>query len=123
MIKDNKNLLGNFIKTKRLTLNLSLRTLAKLLNKSPSYLSDIENGNRYITNNPICLNTLADVLKLNSEEQIYLYDLASSHSNKLPVDIADQIKQMPIIKQVIRTAIRYNATSLDWQKFIENISK
>lgn len=123
MIKDSNNLLGNFIKTKRLSLNLSLRTLAKLLDKSPSYISSIENGNRYITNNPICLNTLADVLKLNSEEQIYLYDLASNHSNKLPADITDYIKQMPIIKQVIRTAIQYNATSLDWEKFIENISK
>lgn len=65
-IKTNPNLvtaLGIYIRSKRISKNIGLREMADLLQISPAYLSNIENGKHNMTN-PILLKKIGKILNI-----------------------------------------------------------
>lgn len=98
------NRFGNYIvdlRNKKMN-NSSSRQIAKLLDITPQYMCDIENGSRVPSAQ--LLNKIVEVFKLENEEKDKLYDYAATSykNNKVPADIADFIINNDEAKNVIR---------------------
>ena len=98
------NRFGNYIvdlRNKKMK-DMSSRQVAKLLEITPQYMCDIENGSR-IPSAQI-LNKIVDIFKLEEDEKNKLYDYAATSykNNKVPADIADFIINNDEAKNVIR---------------------
>lgn len=113
---------GDYIKEKRQGLGMTLRGFAKDLNKSPSYVSDIENGNRE-PNEKELLESIVNVLKLSQEEANKLYDMAAAQKNELAQDVSDYVNKTELAKVALRTARVNGATEKDWKEFIEKLKE
>lgn len=77
---------GLFIKEKREEAGIKAVEVARALDISNTYLSDVENGRRAPfkkERNDI----LVSLLKLNKEDRALLYDLAAKELNECPQDI------------------------------------
>ncbi len=98
------NKLGNYIadlRNKKLN-NISSRKAAKMLDITPQYMCDIENGSRIPSAQ--LLGKIVEVFKLKNEEgnKLYDYAAASSKNNKVPADIANFIINNDEAKTTIR---------------------
>src|SRR5690554_5280913 len=115
---------GDFIKSKRLAAEITLRDMSERLNMSPAYLSDIENNRRYpMDNEKIAI--LIKELKLSPEEQETLYDLAGKERKEVSPDLLEYTMDSEDSKYV-RTALRKakaKATKEDWEEFIEKLDR
>lgn len=106
------NELGKFIKDKvNRTIKKSNKRKSNIisdLNIKTQYLYDLENGKR--TPSPDLMKRMIEVLSLNEDEQIELYDLVSkSHkSRKIPADIEAYIIENENAKNEIRELISKN---------------
>ena len=90
-------LFGEYINKKRQQKGKTLRGFAEELDISPSYLSDIENGNRSAPNQDV-LNKMIELLELNKEESNKLLDLAAASKET----VADELfKKYPKHKKYI----------------------
>ncbi len=99
---DNENF-GSYLRKVRSLKNISLRQLAKELNITPAYLSDIENSN----NKPpdkVLLMRIIELLDVSSYPQVKwnLYDLAAKARNDIPMDVKEYILNNIEILEVIR---------------------
>ncbi|MBQ8782642.1 MAG: helix-turn-helix transcriptional regulator [Clostridia bacterium] len=99
---DNENF-GSYLRKVRSLKNISLRQLAKELNITPAYLSDIENSN----NKPpdkVLLMRIIELLEVSSYPQVKwnLYDLAAKARNDIPMDVKEYILNNIEILEVIR---------------------
>ena len=74
---------GEYLANKRKEREMSLRMLAKELDVSPTYLSDVENNRRNALSYEK-LNKIIEILKLDEEEQKILYDLAGEAKDEIP---------------------------------------
>ncbi len=72
----NNNLFGTFLKDMRNEKGISLRELAKRVNISHSYLSNLENGKKPPPGNKLLID-IANALSLNKESQRLLFDIAA----------------------------------------------
>ena len=79
---------GEYLANKRKEREMSLRMLAKELDVSPTYLSDVENNRRNALSYEN-LNKIIEILKLDEEEQKILYDLAGETKDEIPADVED----------------------------------
>ncbi len=79
---------GEYLANKRKEREMSLRMLAKKLDVSPTYLSDVENNRRNALSYEN-LNKIIEILKLDEEEQKILYDLAGETKDEIPADVED----------------------------------
>jgi len=113
---------GEFISKKRQELGMSLRGFAKELGKAPSYVSDIEKGNRE-PNEKTLLESLVTVLKLSQEEANKLYDMAAAQKNELAQDVSEYVNETELAKVALRTAKENGATEKDWKEFIEKLKE
>ena len=77
---------GEYLANKRKEREMSLRMLAKELDVSPTYLSDVENNRRNALSYEN-LNKIIEILKLDEEEQKILYDLAGEAKDEIPADV------------------------------------
>ena len=77
---------GEYLANKRKEREMSLRMLAKELDVSPTYLSDVENNRRNALSYEK-LNKIIEILKLDEEEQKILYDLAGEAKDEIPADV------------------------------------
>lgn len=106
------NKLGKYIKDKvNRTVQKNNKRKADIINDlniKTQYLYDLENGKR--TPSPDLMKKMIEVLSLNEEEQIELYDLVSdSHkSRKIPADIEEYIIENENAKDEIRKLISKN---------------
>lgn len=97
----NRDKFGVYVKDRRIELGMSLRYLSGLLEFSPAYMSDIENGNR-----PAPINHLDDMikaLKVEENEIDYFHDLAGSSHGYWP-DINEYLGKMPHARKFLRIA-------------------
>lgn len=113
---------GEFISKRRQELGMSLRGLAKELGKAPSYVSDIEKGNRE-PNEKSLLESLVKVLQLSQEEANKLYDMAAAQKNELAQDVSEYVNENELAKVALRTAKENGATKADWEEFIEKLKE
>lgn len=110
---------GDFIRQKRLEKNISLRKMAQIMDYSPTYWSDIENGRRNPPNFDK-LQQLCEEFTLSVEEKDLLFDLAGDFVQVPPPDLTDYLLD-PNVRRALRTAKKHNVPSDAWQKFEQSI--
>ena len=114
---------GSFVREKRQSIGLSLRTLAAKLDLSPVYLSNIENDRRPAPTRAY-LERLEQELHLNKAETEQMLDLAAkSQNNRVSADLPDYIMDREIVRAALRTAKEADATDQEWQEFIDRINR
>ena len=87
---------GSFVREKRQSIGLSLRTLAAKLDLSPVYLSNIENDRRPAPTRAY-LERLEQELHLSKVETEQMLDLAAkSQNNRVSADLPDYIMDREI---------------------------
>ena len=114
---------GSFVREKRQSIGLSLRTLAAKLDLSPVYMSNIENDRRAATSQEY-LERMALLLQLDKPEREWMLDLAAkSKQNRVSADLPDYIMDREIVRAALRTAREADATDQEWQDFIDRINR
>ena len=114
---------GSFVREKRQSIGLSLRTLAAKLDLSPVYLSNIENDRRPAPTRAY-LGRLEQELHLSKVETEQMLDLAAkSQNNRVSADLPDYIMDREIVRAALRTAREADATDQEWQDFIDRINR
>lgn len=122
---------GKFISKKRKEKGVSLRVMAKELNISISYLSDLEQGNKLPPNssNERYKELISNIIKyfnmdVEDKERCLNYaddDLAKN--GHISNDLTDYIGQTPLASVALRKAKNLNYSDEDWKKIIENFDK
>ena len=99
---------GSFVREKRQSIGLPLRTLAAKLDLSPrAYLERLEQE-----------------LHLSKVETEQMLDLAAkSQNNRVSADLPDYIMDREIVRAALRTAKEADATDQEWQEFIDRITQ
>lgn len=114
---------GSFVREKRQSIGLTLRTLAAKLDLSPVYLSNIENDRRPAPTRAY-LERLEQELHLSKVETEQMLDLAAkSQNNRVSADLPDYIMDREIVRAALRTAREADATDQEWQDFIDRINR
>ena len=96
---------GQYLRSVRQTKKISIRQLAKAVNKTPTYISDIEKGNNKppeseLLDKIIATLQLADLPNVKNN----LYDLAAKERKDVPADINEYLMKNESILKIIRTA-------------------
>jgi transcriptional regulator with XRE-family HTH domain len=113
---------GGFLAKKREERNITLRELARQLEVSASFLSDVEN-NRKPPLTADRLEKVASILLLSSEEKTQMYDLAGKQRNTVPPDLPEYIIERDYVSAALRTARDLDAGEEEWQRFIEDLKR
>jgi len=113
---------GEYLKQMREEKQISLRELARRLEVSAPFLSDVENNRRA----PLTeerLATLADVLNLSEAEKAEMYDIVGHQKGLLAPDLNPYVNDRPYVNAALRTARNLEANEEDWKMFIEELIK
>ena len=96
---------GAYLRSIRTQRELSLRQLAKAVEITPTYLSDLERGNNHPPDKAL-LEKIILALDLQHDEESWqtLLDLAAKERNDLPVDIKECLMHNPTLLKLIRKA-------------------
>lgn len=113
---------GGFLAKKRDERNITLRELARQLEVSASFLSDVEN-NRKPPLTADRLEKVVSILLLSSEEKTQMYDLAGKQRNTVPPDLPEYIIERDYVSAALRTARDLDAGEEEWQRFIEDLKR
>lgn len=95
---------GEYLRSLRQAKKVSIRELAKQVNKTPTYISDIEKGNNrppdesLLNSIIVALNLEDDALQIKNT----LFDLAAKERGGVSADIAEFIMQDDDVRNVIR---------------------
>ncbi|NMB97978.1 MAG: helix-turn-helix transcriptional regulator [Clostridiaceae bacterium] len=111
---------GDFIAKKREEKQITLREMAKKLDISPPYLSDVEKDRR----NPFeleKLEQLSNILHLSEEEETIMFNLAGKKRDEVAPDLPDYIKGRDYVSAALRTARDLDAGEEEWLKFVEEL--
>ena len=117
---NNSNLtFGEFIRQMRINKGDSLRKVAQIMEYSPTYWSDIENGRRNPPNIEK-LQQICDYFALDTTNKDRLFDLAGDFEQIPPPDLTDYL-QDPSVRRALRVAKNHNITADAWVKFEQSI--
>ena len=96
---------GQYLRSVRQTKKISIRQLAKAVNKTPTYISDIEKGNNKPPEREV-LDRIIAALQLEEFPDVRnnLYDLAAKERKDVPADIKEYLMKNESILKIIRTA-------------------
>lgn len=96
---------GQYLRSVRQAKKISIRQLAKVVNKTPTYISDIEKGNNKPPEREL-LDRIITALQLEEFPDIRnrLYDLAAKERKDVPADIKEYLMENESILKIIRTA-------------------
>lgn len=119
-----ENMFGNFISSKRIKKQISLRTFSYMIGISATYLSKIENGIKPAPTDSI-LEKIANTLALDEIEKELLFDLAAQSKGtcSLAYDLIKYINENEIIHKTLRISKRCNVSPDDWNDIYILISK
>ena len=117
----------DFLSAKRKDRKITIRDFAKQVKLSPSFVCDLESGNRNypITDdvNPNLRDDLIKALKLNkheTEELDRLIDESLLHSRKVLPDMSSYLLKTPMAQFALRTAKENNITDEQWKQVINS---
>ena len=109
---------GEFVRQRRIEVGYSVREFSKYINVTPSYVSDIEKGNRYAPKT--LLNEIASILAIDEEDKNDFIDLAYLSCGTCSPDLIQYL----IASKEARFAIRYltenNITGKELLEIITN---
>lgn len=120
---------SDYLKEKRIEKDITLRKMAKDLNISVSYLSDIESGHKMAPNSKDdkyknLIDDISKYLELNEIDKSKLVELADMNladRGHISNDITNYIGQTPLASVALRKAKETNLTNDDWERIIENM--
>lgn len=107
---------GEFLRDKRVRAGISLRGLAKHLDISAAFLSDVEHNAR----NPFDikkLHLISTLLSLSEEEIYEMYDLVGKKRGEIPPDVQEYISSEKL-SDVLRDIRKTHASTDDWNYFL-----
>ena len=113
---------GGFLAQKREERDITLRELARQLEVSASFLSDVENS-RKPSLTADRLEKAASIMLLSAEEKSKMYDLAGKQRNAVPPDLPEYIIERDYVSAALRTARDLDAGEEEWQRFIEDLKR
>jgi transcriptional regulator with XRE-family HTH domain len=113
---------GDFIAKKREERQITLREMARRLEVSAPFLSDVEKDRR----NPFDsdrLETTAGILELDKQDRELMYDLAGKRRNSVAPDLPDYIMERDYVSAALRTARDLDAGEEEWLQFVEELKR
>ncbi len=113
---------GDFIAKKREEKQITLRDMAKKLDISAPYLTDVEKDRR----NPFeleKLEQLANILLLSEEDRTIMFDLAGEKRGEVAPDLPDYIKERDYVSAALRTARDLDAGEEEWLEFVKELKE
>lgn len=113
---------GKYLRSVRQAKGISIRQLAKKVDKTPTYLSDIENGHNKPPEKEL-LDTIIQKLNLDEFPKVKatLFDLAARERNDIPADVKDYIMSNQTLLRIIRTAKDRPNSEQIWSQIAKNI--
>ncbi len=99
---------GSLLKQLRLEAGIGLRELAKMIGKSPSYLSEIESGHAHAPSAEMILD-IAHALGGHKNELL-------AAASKMDPQLTDYVAHQPEAADFLRKAQEYGFDKEDWQK-------
>lgn len=112
---------GEFLTEKRDERDITLRELARQLEVSPTFISDVERNRS--TPKAERLEKLAEVLHLDSAETAVMYDLVGKQRDSVAPDLPDYIKGRDYVSAALRTARDLDAGEKEWLDFVADLKK
>ena len=119
---DQEKSFGEVLHLLREKKDVTLRELARKINVSAPFLSDVEKGSRA----PLTaerLEAVVSALNLDKEEERELYDAAGRQRKTIAPDLPDYIMEHEYVSAALRTARDLDAGEEEWQKFIDDLKK
>lgn len=113
---------GDFIARKREEKKITLREMARKLDITPPYLSDVEKDRR----NPFDIEKLeyiAQILLLSEEEKRMMLDLAGRKRNAVAPDLPEYIMERDYVSYALRTARDLDAGEEEWMEFVKELKR
>ena len=111
---------GEYLTAKREEKDITLRELARKLEVSAPFLSDVEKNRRA----PLTqerLEKLAEVLSLSVEEKAEMYDIVGRQKGSVAPDLPEDIMERDYVSAALRTARDLDAGEAEWAKFVEDL--
>ena len=120
---------GDYISNKRREKGVTLRTMAKDLSISVSYLSDLEQGNKMPPNSSSdkykdLINKIMDYLNMNEDDKqlcLKYADIDLIKKGHVSNDITNYMEKTPLAGVALRKAKDLNYSNDDWEKIINNL--
>ena len=115
---------GEYVRQKRLERKITLRTFAKQVGISATFISGMENNEKSAPSDEV-LKNIAEVLILDKSETDILYDLAvqTKASNPLPLDIAETVRENAVVRIALRVAKDLDATDEEWADVMRRLKE
>lgn len=113
---------GDFLTRHRNERGLTGKQMAERLDISHSYYNTFETGKRNAPEKEV-QDRIADILGLNDDERLTLYDLAGKTRGIVAVDLPDYINEHPYVRVALRRARDTKASPDQWLRFIEQLDK
>jgi transcriptional regulator with XRE-family HTH domain len=98
---------GRKLRNLRVNSDIGLRELARLINKSPGYLSDVEHGNVPPPSEEVIVK-IAAVLNVDKKELLAI-------AKKMDPEISNYVAREPEAADFLRMAREKNFNSEDWE--------
>ncbi len=111
---------GEFITMHRIRCRKTGKEMASFLGISHAYYNAFELGTRKAPEQEM-QDRIADVLSLNNDERLLLYDLAGKTRGIVAVDLPDYINNNPYVRVALRTARDSKASQEQWLQFIAQL--
>jgi transcriptional regulator with XRE-family HTH domain len=108
---------GQYLHEKRMERQITLRKFAELTEIVPGYLSDIENRNKPVPEKAI-LDKMIELLRLDTEETAFAYDLAARERDTIPQDVTGLMKEHDVFVRALRMSRSIGASVEEWEEFI-----
>lgn len=111
---------GQYLRAIRQARGVSVRQMAKAVEKTATYISDIEQGNNRPPEKEL-LEKIIDRLGLDdyTEVRTKLYDLAARERNDVPADIKEDIMNNDLLIRVIRSIKKNPNGEQFWKRLAE----
>lgn len=110
---------GQYIKRLRQIRGIGLREMARLVEISPAYLSDIEKNKREAPSKDVIIR-ISSVLESNTE---HLFDLVGQNSPRIPPDLPEIIKDYPNLSKLIRAVRNKNLSNAQILKIAKELEE
>ena len=126
MVRRDNMTFGQMLKKFRLEdAKIGLRAFADLIKMKPSNLTNIERDKVPPPANRKAIDCICDALGLAKTDprRENLYDLAAKAKNRIPVDVADAVKEQPGIPVLVRTVANKQLSEKKLRELAEYIKK
>jgi len=121
---------GEFLNLKRIEAKITIRKFASDVGISPSFLCDLENGNRAFPakskKTPDLLEKMIITLKLDENDTKLFKDYAEESmllGNRVPNEISEYLQRVPEAQQALRLAKEKSITKEEWERFVEMLKE